>query len=109
MSDRPALIARIDALQMQVEQLEAALHIAPGDLPTRGPRLTPSRARMLALLVARAPGLVTREALLAARTPSCDPCADPKLVDVQICICATRWPRRASRARRSKWAGAKAT
>ena len=85
MSDRPALIARIDALQMQIEQLEAALHIAPSDLPTSGPRLTPSRARMLALLVARAPALVPREALLAARTAACDPCAEPKLVDVQIC------------------------
>jgi DNA-binding response OmpR family regulator len=85
MSDRQALIAWIDALQMQVEQLEAALRIAPDDLPRAGPRLTQSRARMLALLFAHAPALVPRKALLAARAPTCDPFADPKLVDVQIC------------------------
>jgi DNA-binding response OmpR family regulator len=85
MTDRPALIARIDALEAQIEQLETALRIDHDHLPTRGPRLTPSRARMLALLVARAPHVVPREALLAARTSGCDPLADPKLVDVQIC------------------------
>jgi DNA-binding response OmpR family regulator len=85
MTDRPALVARIDALEAQSEQLEAVLRIDPDNLPTRGPRLTPSRARMLALLVTRAPNVVPREALLAARASGCDPLADPKLVDVQIC------------------------
>ena len=85
MNDRQALIARIDALEAQIEQLEAALRISSDDLPTAGPALTQNRARMLALLVARAPHVVPREALLAARTSTCDPLADPKLVDVQIC------------------------